>query len=415
MSRLVARDSRMPLSRLKHLLGGNPSLMALPIGSKAPKAGSTYDSSVTGDKQTLSESNIAVRLGADYGNVCAIDFDGIETFTKSGAFKVNPDDLLEQFFKLNPSLKWSLRTKGRRGASVWVKVDGVFDSKVKNLCMPAMNESVGELRFDKYSLIQGIHPDTGNPYKVVVDAPAINVSLGEITWLDGRTMDKVLGSSVKAPSLLHRNTHDVYTSYKGSMDELQSIVSAYIPKGPHQSSNIQFHMARHIKTWEREQSVKLSDEQLFEIGIRWHKSTPGKYLRNQGPDRYAVEFIERYNAVKTCIGDGGETFDQALKSAHEDDCHDKVARFFPLSKDVQLAANLCRALAKASGKAAFFLSARKLQEALELPHAMAGHRILRALQTIRAIKEVNKGSMKRRRASYYRYLLDDIHVKEQVA
>ena len=412
MSATIQDEARLPMERLKHLLGGNPSLMALPIGSKVPEKGSTYDSATTEDVRKLSKSNIAVRLGTDYGNICAIDFDGIETFPKSGKFIVNPDDMLEQFFIHNPHLKYSLRTKGRKGASVWVKVEGDYPSRVKHLNIANHEEPVGELRFNHYSLIQGIHPDTGNPYKVVVDAPAFNVSLGDITWLDGRTLDEVIG---KDSPLLHRYTHDVYTSYTGPLSALQSIVTSYIPTAAHQTSFLQFELARHIKTWERDHQVKLTEQQLMKVGIMWHEAAPKQYLKHYGPDKYAVEFIERYNWVKTCIGDGGEIFDNALKAAHENDCHDKVAKFFPQSKDVQLAANLCRELAIASGNGSFFLSARKLQAAIELPNSMAAHRTLKYLKTIGAIKEVNKGSMKRRRASYYRYQLDDLNAEDQAA
>ncbi|MDA7622385.1 hypothetical protein N8843_08835 [Verrucomicrobia bacterium] len=92
-----------------------------------------------------------------------------------------------------------------------------------------------------------------------------------------------------------------------------------------------------------------------------------------------------------------------------------MAEFFPLSKDVQLASNLCRELAIASGNGSFFLSVRKLQAALELPNHMAAHRILKCLKTISAIKEVNKGNMKRRRASFYSYLLDDLNTEDKAA
>lgn len=404
MSAVASEKSRLPLGRLKHLLGGNPSLMALPIGSKVPRKGSTYDSSTTDDEPTLNASNIAVRLGKKHGNICAIDFDGIES--SDGKFIVNPDDLLEQFFRFNRHLRYSLRTKGRRGASVWVTVEGEYTPKVTHLTIPNHEGHVGELRCGQYSLIQGIHPDTGNPYKVVVDAPAFNISLGDITWLDGTTLDKVIG---KDSPLLHRNTHDVYTSYEGSISALQSIVTTYLPTAPHQTADLQFKLARHVKTWERDHQVKLSEEQLMKVGIMWHEATRKQYLKHYGPDKYAVEFIERYNWVKVCIGDGGETFDNALKAAHENDCHDKVAKFFYRSKDVQLAANLCRELAKSDGS--FFLSASKLQQAMELPNRMAAWRILKHLQTTRVIKELNKGGYKSKRASYYRYLLDDINTE----
>lgn len=379
--------------------------MSLPLSSKVPAPGMTYDKCQTNDPLRLCSSNIAVRLGADYGNICAIDFDGIETYPNSGNYIINPDYLLNEFFGLNPCLKYSLRTKGRRGSSVWIKVEGCYPSRVKALNLVNYGNPVGELRFNQYSLIQGIHPVTGKPYHVLVDAPAFYISFADIRWLDGSTLAKVIGGNT---NLLHRNTYDVYTVYEGPLTELISVITSYIPTGPHQTAKLQFELARHIKTWERDNKVSLSERQLIEVGTMWYKATPKQYLRHFGYDKYAIEFLERYRTVKICFGDGGDTFEKALIAAHENDCHDRVADLFPSSKDVQLASNLCRELAKTSGNRSFFLSVRKLQSSIELGNHMLAHRILKHLQTIKVIKEVNKGNMRRRRATYYRYLLDDI-------
>ena len=148
------------------------------------------------------------------------------------------------------------------------------------------------------------------------------------------------------------------------------------------------------------------------IGQEWWNQSNKRFLKNRiGKDGYAVELLGRYQRTKHCIGDGGDVFDKALAAAYQEDCHNKVATFFPQSKDVQIAANLCRGLAAASSDGSFFLSARKLQQSMELPSAMTACRILRHLRITKVIKEINKGDFKRKRASYYRYLLDDINTE----
>ncbi|MDC0315091.1 bifunctional DNA primase/polymerase, partial [bacterium] len=55
-------------------------------------------------------SAIAVALGKQSEGVCSIDFDD--------------DSALAEFIALNPSLKTSLTTAGKRGCNIWLKVTG---------------------------------------------------------------------------------------------------------------------------------------------------------------------------------------------------------------------------------------------------------------------------------------------------
>ena len=60
----------------------------------------------------LSRGNIGVLLGKPSSGLCSIDIDA--------------DDQLEPFLDLNPKLRESFRTRGARGANVWVQVLGPY-------------------------------------------------------------------------------------------------------------------------------------------------------------------------------------------------------------------------------------------------------------------------------------------------
>jgi hypothetical protein len=113
--------------------------MALPLGSKRYR-GKKWALCKTARK--LETSNIAVRLGRGFGNLCSIDIDS--------------EPVLEKFLQLNPLLKWTLRSKSKRGCNLWIRVDGPF-SGLKHLVWDG--ETVGEFRSDgAYTIIQGKHP-----------------------------------------------------------------------------------------------------------------------------------------------------------------------------------------------------------------------------------------------------------------
>ncbi len=66
--------------------------------------------------------NIAVLLGKASGGLCSIDIDG--------------DESIEPFLALNPMLRETLRSRGKRGCNLWVRMKG--DS-------PTLTRSIGRM------------------------------------------------------------------------------------------------------------------------------------------------------------------------------------------------------------------------------------------------------------------------------
>ena len=88
------------------------------------------------------------------------------------------------FLRVNPFLEETLRTKGRRGANLWVTI---YDEKIPPMThlKDASGEPIGEWRSDRsYTLIAGKHPN-GMSYETVVAAKPLEIAFEEIKWPDG--------------------------------------------------------------------------------------------------------------------------------------------------------------------------------------------------------------------------------------
>ena len=145
----------------------------LPIrkGSKATtrKAWSeiTYDMT---QKESFQKSlnnapAIGVVLHTDRTSLCSIDIDD--------------DMLLEIFLAQNPQLENTLRTKGKKGGNLWLKLKGNYPAFKK---LKHEGEPAGEWRVNKaYTIITGKHPE-GMDYLVTVDKPPLEIEFSEINW-----------------------------------------------------------------------------------------------------------------------------------------------------------------------------------------------------------------------------------------
>ncbi|MDB4501514.1 bifunctional DNA primase/polymerase [Akkermansiaceae bacterium] len=157
-------------------LGREAVLIPIRQGSKATMVKGWPDKTFE-DTQTSSYQNhlegasaIAVSLGAPSGGLCSIDFDC--------------EEAMRVFLRVNPFLKETLRTKGRRGANLWVTI---YDEKIPPMThlKDALGEPVGEWRSDRsYTIIAGKHPN-GMSYETVVNAPPLEIPFEEIKWPDG--------------------------------------------------------------------------------------------------------------------------------------------------------------------------------------------------------------------------------------
>ena len=153
------------------LLGVDAVLLPIRRGTKAPVRKGWPDlrfaaTQVPAYQASLKRATaIGVLLGSASGNLCSIDFD--------------EDEALAEFLELNPQIAGSLRTTGKRGANVWLKLKGSYPSTIK---LKHRGNPAGEWRGDRnQTIITGQHKE-GGEYKVTVNAPPISAHFEEIHW-----------------------------------------------------------------------------------------------------------------------------------------------------------------------------------------------------------------------------------------
>jgi len=156
-------------------LGREAVLIPIREGSKATMVKGwpekTFEYTQIPSYQNLLEgaSAIAVSLGAPSGGLCSIDFDC--------------EEAMRLFLRVNPFLEETLRTKGRRGANLWVTITGNIPPLAH--FKGSNGNSLGEWRSDRsYTIIAGKHPN-GMSYETVVNAPPLEIPFEEIKWPDG--------------------------------------------------------------------------------------------------------------------------------------------------------------------------------------------------------------------------------------
>ncbi|MDB4433965.1 bifunctional DNA primase/polymerase [Akkermansiaceae bacterium] len=153
-------------------LGREAVLLPIREGSKATIVkgwpDKTFEDTQNSSYQNLLEgaSAIAVSLGAPSGGLCSIDFDC--------------EEAMRAFLRVNPFLEETLRTKGRRGANLWVAITGNIPSLTH--FKDSSGNSLGEWRSDRsYTIISGKHPN-GVEYQTVVATKPLEISFEEIKW-----------------------------------------------------------------------------------------------------------------------------------------------------------------------------------------------------------------------------------------
>lgn len=113
--------------------------------------------------------NIGVLLGSASGGLCTIDIDA--------------DESIEPFLALNPRLAETLRSRGKRGCNLWVRIKGGF---LPSAMIKRQDGSAwGEWRSDRFcTMIHGVHPD-GMCYQRSPEVPPVAMSFDEIVWPAG--------------------------------------------------------------------------------------------------------------------------------------------------------------------------------------------------------------------------------------
>lgn len=160
------------VEKVEALLGKDVVLVPQRSGSKIPvvKGWPQFTRKKMEDplyiKLLNSGCNVAVLVGTSSGGVCSIDLDS--------------DDDAEEFLELNPSLRYALRTVGRRGCNLWVKIEGEFPRghQIKD----EHGNHWGEWRADGcLTTIHGVH-ESGCEYQVVSGSEPVGTSFASIQW-----------------------------------------------------------------------------------------------------------------------------------------------------------------------------------------------------------------------------------------
>jgi Bifunctional DNA primase/polymerase, N-terminal len=165
-------DARLSIDRIHEWIGPHRVLLPLPLGEKKPlKEGwqkTTFEETQTSEYQKelleafIRGGNIGVLLG---NGLCAIDIDD--------------DAFVDPFLSLNPALKDTLRSKGKDGCQIWVRIIGSYPEKICKLKTKG-GTPWGEWRGGGgQSVIAGVHPESrpDRPirYQRQVPKPAICV------------------------------------------------------------------------------------------------------------------------------------------------------------------------------------------------------------------------------------------------
>ncbi len=163
-----------PVQRVQRLLGDQVVVVWMQRGTKAPKFRGWQKQTVEHMRDTRyvanlnSGHNLGVLVGAPSGGVCSIDIDD--------------DASVAPFLALNPQLRATLFTSGKRGGNLWVKIRGQHPGPAK--LETRDGKAWGEWRSTgNQTVIHGIHPE-GMEYRAIHEAPAVELTFGEIIWPD---------------------------------------------------------------------------------------------------------------------------------------------------------------------------------------------------------------------------------------
>ena len=114
----------------------------------------------------LASGGIAVLFGPE--NLAGLDCD--------------TEERVAEFLEANPQASETLQTRGARGRTFHFRIPGTYPKllcKLKTLD----GQKIGEWRgADGYTVVSGIHPDTGEPYKFLVEKPPLLIDWSQIKW-----------------------------------------------------------------------------------------------------------------------------------------------------------------------------------------------------------------------------------------
>jgi hypothetical protein len=416
------------VKQLREILGDDVLLLRCKLQTKKPAGawGKLTVASMTPDYlKKLSSGNVGVALGVKSGNLIALDVDA--------------DELVEPYLALNPWLKDTLQTHGRRGRVFWLRMAGDYPAQTKPLETHSGGDA-GEWRAGKnsQSIIHGIHPDTRKPYLVLNMVKPLVVDFASIVWPNEISNPPRLETSLPVndterqsygvtESQSHRETdvtddtdaivcvslpvskalsHPFVGADKQSVDfsklTIADAVALAMPNRVHQNNEWLFILGRAVKRLEFNSGKPFTPAQMREVFMEWHGQAQTFLRKELTRDDYMIQFMNAYQSAKIPLGLDGVKM--AWKRAHENPLPPEAIKHFE-DADKRLLVALCRELQNIHGEQPFFLSARKVQELFKLESHIEPARWLRSFCVLEILDEIAKG--KPGRASRYRFNFDD--------
>jgi hypothetical protein len=180
-----------------------------------------------------------------------------------------------------------------------------------------------------------------------------------------------------------------------------------IPEDDKSGAKQLFPLARIARTAERDIKRELTCDDFEEIFNLWVRlSEESGIVFHYEVDGYFIDFIPIFESTKVPHDEG--VWQDVVKRAKEEGSPPGYSKLKKKDEDLRVLANLCYYLdqvAISCGKnEGFPLSVRKANEVLPHLSIQTINNRLRYLLFFKLLSEVSKGSAKKRKASYYRYI-----------
>ncbi len=397
------------LCALRKLIGHDVLLLSWPIFSKGTHKKWKHLTLAEMSNPTylaeLLEGNIGVAMGAVSGGLCSIDLDD--------------DEWMRRFLEVNPRLNGSLRTRGARGCNIWIRLTDGCRTSCK-LTTKDGNQ-VGEFRANgNQTIIQGMHPDTHEPYSYLVEAPPITMDFSQIVWPAGLRVptSKIVENRVEKSVIGHSNA-DTQRHSNPATQVTHVVVGCakkitalpFIPKQRHESDKLLWNMSGALLKYEREQGRQTTYPEKLAIFKEWWQG--GK--EHLDPSMDEIAYLSKW--IKACenrqFADDetpmGRAWEDAQNAARNGLLPPEATAVCdpPMSPKMQLLVALCFYLQKLNGDKPFFLSCRTAGGLLDIPHSTANYWLeLLAHEEWpnRVLKKISTGKIETRKANEYNYL-----------
>lgn len=334
------------------------------------------------------DCNVGVALGKVSGGLASIDFD--------------EEGHADCFLEANPPLQSTLRTRGKRGCNIWVRLSGQYPATCK--LKDESGKAVGEWRVDGcQTIISGTHP-SGISYRFLVEAPALSIGYDQIVWPSASLLlpDATESKRVREDEVVRGSVSQrVSAGDSAQIREFfsDSRLAEIIPAACRQNNSSLFMLARLKKDYETLISREALNHEREYMFNRWAERSARFWRPGRTRDQYYEEFLEACSYAR--IGLHENPFPEAANRA----------RNAPLvevpgltSGDIRLLAAICRELQKMTGSSPFFVPTRQAGELLGV-HWGTVARWLRVLEVVGVI-ELAPGEARKRgcpRSPRYHY------------